>query len=130
MLSGVTIFENFIEFKDRTLRLADLDAVFEGFPLAKNSYWIFEMTAVTSFNNFIRIEFAVVDIENEAAYLEEPCKPIGNSVMSVHAAHGNVILDTDDWIAAELENKNRMEELELIKRQRPLHPGDHSEYNL
>jgi hypothetical protein len=111
-LSNVTVYDEDIVFTEQTIRLGDLP-FFEGFPLAKNSYWTFEITTVKyfSFNYFLSIQFSLVDVENKSDYLKQPMKFIPNSVMGVHAEYGELHFDAQASIDAELAHREN-----LIKR--------------
>ena len=92
-LSGVTVFEGQFRFQEKRILLGDISPFFQGFPLAKGSYWELTLSNVTSHNDdSIRFEFAVVGIENEAAYLEQHIKPIPESKFHVDARIGNLVM--------------------------------------
>jgi hypothetical protein len=109
-LSGAVMFDADIVFKDQLIKLGDLSEMFRTFPLAKNSYWTFELMTVSSFNSWIRVQFSLVDVDNEAAYLEEPCKSIADSIIKVDAASGHAIVDANEFIASALEHEKTMKE--------------------
>jgi hypothetical protein len=117
-LSGAIIYDGDVLFKkdDQFVNFGDLkvtklikplNEMFRTFPIAKNSYWTFEIRFF-DFHPLIRVQYSLIDVDqNEQAYLQDPIKPIGDSGMSVHARLGNLVLKLTDDEFLEIKNRPR-----------------------
>ena len=103
ILSGVAIFDEMVEVKDKQILFSDIP-LFSTFPYAKNSYWVFEIYSENNADVAFELKTSnAVDLPDD--YLQNSQKPIGDTGMYVNAEVGNLYLKIFDNEMFEIENR-------------------------
>ena len=103
ILSGVAIFDEMVEVKDKQILFSDIP-FFANFPYAKNSYWVFQLYSENNADVAFELKTSnALELPND--YLQNTQKPIGDTGMYVNAEVGNLYLKVLDNEMFEIENR-------------------------